>query len=551
VSEDVKQPESQALQEYELPNGWTRTRLGKVIQPSKDKVDPEVLQERPYVGLEHIEKDTGNLLDHGYSEDVTSTKAAFRKGDLLYGRLRPYLNKVYVADFVGICSTDILVFPENPYVSNRFLLYRMLSPDFVRYANLRASGVQHPRVHYKNLAKFPLALPPLPEQRRIVKAIETQFTRLDAAVTALERAQANLARYRASVLQAAVEGCLVPTEANLAREEGRDYEPADALLERILEARRARWEEERWQYEIERAKKKAAQAERKAAGLPYYIRQLPEASWIDRTEEEYAPYLPKTDRWKQKYDEPEPPDTEDLLELPEGWIWTSMEQLGEILGGLTKNSKRKRYPLRMPYLRVANVYADELRLDEIKQIGVKESELDRVLLEKNDLLIVEGNGSIDQIGRVAIWDDSITPCVHQNHLIKVRLVLQQMAKYVLHWLLSIGGREQIIDVASSTSGLYTLSLSKVSRLPVPLPPLAEQHRIVEEVERRLSVVEALEEAVEANLTRAERLRQAILKTAFEGRLVPQNPDDEPASALMTRIKARKQVKKTPQQGRLL
>jgi type I restriction enzyme S subunit len=74
-------------------------------------------------------------------------------------------------------------------------------------------------------------------------------------------------------------------------------------------------------------------------------------------------------------------------------------------------------------------------------------------------------------------------------------------------------------------------------LVFPLPPLAEQRRIVEEVERRLSVVDALEDAVEANLTRADRLRQAILKTAFEGRLLPQNPDDEPASALLARIQA--------------
>jgi type I restriction enzyme S subunit len=401
------------------------------------------------------------------------------------------------------------------------------------------SGVQHPRVHFEDLAKFSLALPPSAEQYRIVDAIETQFTRLDAAVAALERARANLERYRASVLQAACEGRLVPTEAELAREQGRDYEPADELLERILEERRARWEEERWEYEIERAKKKAAQAERKAAGLPYYIRELPRESWIDRTAEEYEPYLPKGDDWKEKYDEPEPPDTEDLPELPEGWCWASMEQVSNVLGGLTKNSDRKDYPLRLPYLRVANVYADELRLDEIKQIGVKQSELDRVLLEKNDLLIVEGNGSISQIGRVAIWDGSIEPCVHQNHLIKIRMVLTQMSKYVLTWLLSAGGRDHIVDVASSTSGLYTLSLSKVSSLPVPMPPLAEQHRIVEEVERRLSVVDALEQTVEANLTRAERLRQAILKKAFEGRLVDQDPSDEPASALLERIKSQK------------
>jgi len=358
----------------------------------------------------------------------------------------------------------------KPLINLDYVALFLKSPLYWEAISEKSAGIAIPNVNATKLRQIDFPLPPLPEQHRIVEAIETQFTRLDAAVAALERAQANLARSRASVLQAACEGRLVPTEEDLARREGRDYEPADALLARILEERRAKWEAERWDYEIERAQKKAAQAERKAAGLPYRIRDLEPEHWQNRVHEEYAPYLPKGDKWKRKYDEPAPPDTEGLPELPEGWVWTLIEQIGDILGGLTKNSKRKLYPLQIPYLRVANVYADELRLDEIKQIGVEESELNRVLLEKNDLLVVEGNGSIDQIGRVAIWNGSIAPCVHQNHLIKVRLLLPQMAKYVLNWLLSVGGRENITKVASSTSGLYTLSLSKVSSLPVPLPP---------------------------------------------------------------------------------
>jgi type I restriction enzyme S subunit len=130
--------------------------------PSKERVDPEDVQDTPYIGLEHIEKDTGDLLGHGYSDEVRSTKSAFGDGDLLHGRLRPYLNKVHVVDFDGICSTDILVFPENPRVSNRFSLYRLLSPDLVRYANLRMSGVQHPRVHFEDPCQFsPVIGPPI------------------------------------------------------------------------------------------------------------------------------------------------------------------------------------------------------------------------------------------------------------------------------------------------------------------------------------------------------------------------------------------------------
>jgi len=190
-----------------------------------------------------------------------------------------------------------------------------------------------------------------------------------------------------------------------------------------------------------------------------------------------------------------------------------------VVGGLTKNPKRVKLKEKLPYLRVANVYANELRLDEIEHIGVQDSELDKLLLREGDLLVVEGNGSKDQIGRLAIWDGSIDPCVHQNHLIKVRLVVGLMNKWVLFWLLSPVGRHFIEEVSSSTSGLYTLSVNKVGDLPIIVPPLAEQEQIIAEVERCLSVIEELEAAGEANLTRADRLRQSVLANAFSGKLV--------------------------------
>lgn len=205
-------------------------------------------------------------------------------------------------------------------------------------------------------------------------------------------------------------------------------------------------------------------------------------------------------------------------ELPDGWRWTTVGEIGEISGGLTKNSKRDVLPKKLPYLRVANVYANELRLDDVSEIGIEENEIQRTLLKDGDLLVVEGNGSADQIGRVALWNGNISPCLHQNHIIKVRFEPKEVAEYVLYWLLSDGGREQITRVASSTSGLYTLSLSKVANLKVPLPPLAEQRRIVAEVERRLSVAQEVESVVAASVARASRLRQSVLKSAFEGRL---------------------------------
>jgi type I restriction enzyme S subunit len=315
-------------------------------------------------------------------------------------------------------------------------------------------------VYLKTLSETPIRVVSLTIQSQIVAEIEKQFTRLEAGVVGLRRVQANLKRYRAAVLKAACEGKLVPTEAELARQEGRTYETGAQLLDRILTERCEKW------------------------------------------------------RGKGKYKEPVKPGLGNLPLLPQGWAWARLEQLGLIFGGFTKNPERAKLQKQVPYLRVANVYANELRLEEVEHIGVDDSELDKLLLHRNDLLVVEGNGSKDQIGRLAIWDGSIDPCVHQNHLIKIRLVLSKQAKWVLYWLLSPVGRQFIEIVASSTSGLYTLSVNKVGDLAIAIPPLIEQQRIVAEIERGLSVVEELEGVVKANLQRATRLRQSILQQAF-------------------------------------
>jgi type I restriction enzyme S subunit len=221
----------------------------------------------------------------------------------------------------------------------------------------------------------------------------------------------------------------------------------------------------------------------------------------------------------------------------ESWSWLTLQDIADVTGGLTKNSKRDSLPTRIPYLRVANVYANELRLDEIKDIGVTPEEAKKVRLAKGDLLIVEGNGSLDQIGRVALWDGSIPDCGHQNHLIRARCHATATPAFVLMFLLSPRGRELIEKQAASTSGLHTLSVSKVQRLPVPLCSLPEQQEIVRLLDAQFEVIEQNEREIDAALQRSEALRQAILKKAFTGRLVPQNPSDEPASQLLARLRA--------------
>lgn len=197
----------------------------------------------------------------------------------------------------------------------------------------------------------------------------------------------------------------------------------------------------------------------------------------------------------------------------------------------------------MPYLRVANVYADDIRLDDVAEIVVSEAEQSRVLLEPNDLLFVEGNGSLDQVGRVAVWRGAIAPCVHQNHLIKLRPTPYVSVDFLKHWFLSSQGRAHIVEVASSTSGLHTLSLSKVEQLEVLLAPLHEQQRIADALDSYLSRLDAAGASLDRAQAKLKAYRASVLKAAVEGRLVPteaelarqEGRDYEPAKLLLDRI----------------
>jgi type I restriction enzyme S subunit len=220
-----------------------------------------------------------------------------------------------------------------------------------------------------------------------------------------------------------------------------------------------------------------------------------------------------------------------------GWKWATIRELADVMGGLTKNPDREKMLARMPYLRVANVQSGSMDLSEMKEIGVTKEDRQRAALKAGDLLIVEGNGSIDQIGRCAIWNGEIAECVHQNHIIKVRFPEARLSEWCLTWLLSPYGRAQIEQVAASTSGLHTLSISKVEALPIPIPPSSEIAEILRRAADAFGASADTLAILDAEAADAARLKQSILKAAFEGRLVPQGLADEPASALLARIKA--------------
>jgi type I restriction enzyme, S subunit len=474
----------------ELPQGWDKITLESFVEICDELRSPVNVDERagrigpyPYFGA------TGQV---GWIDDYLMDGEYVLLGEDGAPFLDPIKTKAYIVS--GKCWVNnhahVLKCFEG-LGNNKYLMYFLNAFDYREVVN----GTTRLKLTQSAMRQIPILVPPLPEQQRIVATIEQQFSRIDAVITSLQHAKAKLIRQRAAILKAAVEGTL--TEGWRAQQPA--SETAEQQLQRILNERRAKWEDEHL-------------AKMQGKGV-----------------------MPKDDKWKDAYKEPGPPDTRNLPELPKEWIWASMGQISQIQGGIQKQPSRTPRNNAYPYLRVANVFRGRLDLSVIEKMELFGNELDTLRLEIGDLLIVEGNGSRSEIGRSALWHGEIQDCVHQNHIIRVRLQ-HIIPSYIDYYWNSPDGNNRVMEVAASTSGLYTLSISKIAKLPIPLPPLVEQQRIVSEIEQRLSIIAQSEVIIEANLIRADRMRLSILNEAFEGRLVPQDPKEEPASILLERIK---------------
>jgi type I restriction enzyme, S subunit len=359
------------------------------------------------------------------------------------------------------------------------------------------SGTTRLKLPQAAMRRIRLLVPPLPEQYRIVEAIESYFTRLDDAVATLERVEGNLKRYRASVLKAAVEGRLVPTEAELARTECRDYEPASVLLERILIQRRRCWE---------------------SSGR------------------------------KGKYKEPAALDAANLPALPEGWCWARLSALADVQLGQQRHPDHANAERQVPYIRAANITWDGLDLFDVKTMGFENPK--RYSLEDGDIVLSEASGSPMEAGKPAIWRDEIPGACYQKTVLRVR-PFDKAA-----WLPAFAHAVFMRDCktgkfanAAPGVGIVHLTAERMLDWAVPVAPVSEQTRIAVELDRLLSQSNASEDAVGLQVTRCARLRQSILKWAFEGELVDQDPNDEPASVLLERIKAERAAAASPKKDR--
>lgn len=230
----------------------------------------------------------------------------------------------------------------------------------------------------------------------------------------------------------------------------------------------------------------------------------------------------------------DPHEGHELSALPDGWCWST---LGEVSfsAGYGTSVKCDYSAAGAGVLRIPNIQRGRIDLSDLKR-APEGATPDELLLAPGDLLIVRTNGSRELVGRSApVTRD--TSCSFASYLIRFRLNSAVVdAEYVSLMLSSPAWRQMLEDSAASSAGQYNLSLRTLQPMLVAVPPLEEQRRIVAAVERQLSSVEACERAVDTGLARAAALRRSVLKAAFEGRLVPHDPSEEPASGLLERIR---------------
>ena len=326
--------------------------------------------------------------------------------------------------------------------------------------------------------------------------VDELLSDLDAGWATLESIRAKLKSYRASILRAAVAGKLTQEW----REKHREVESGSAFLDRILTERRRRWEE------------------RQLAKFAVSGQQPPK-------------------RWQTKYIHPNDPIVQGFVEIPAVWCWTSIDQLliEPTCNGIS--IKGSDTPPGFAALRLNAMSETGFDYSKRRYLPIERSTADQLAVRQGDFFVSRGNGSLHLVGRGTLAQQPPDVVVFPDTMIRLRTSEDGPLRKFLNLIWgSRLMRSQIEKTARTTAGIYKISQRDIEAFIVPLPPAAEQVEIIREVERRLSVVDEIETQVEANLKRASRLRQSILKRAFEGKLVPQDPQDEPADRLLERIR---------------
>ena len=477
-----------------LPEGWAEVELGEVFgRKRRSALAPAKQPDRRFELYSVPAFQTGKA-ERPLGAEVGSTKQIVAPGTVLLCRINPRINRVWIVgertDDPQVASTEWIALRRVEGVAPRFLMYALRAPAVRGHLTSSVSGVGGSLMRVRMAAAWQTRVPlaPFSEQHRVVAKIESLFAKLDEGVAALKRAEANLERYQASVLKAAVEGRLTERW----RSENPPEETGEELLGRILAERRKRWE-------AEQLAKFAAKG-----------RKPPR-------------------NWKAKYKKPEAPDTNGLPELPEGWCWATVEQFASTASGGTPDRRAESYfGGGIPWVKSGElgdgaVFASA---ETISDQGLASSSAK--VFPAGTLCIALYGATVGKLGLLRM--DAAT----NQAICGILSPIAVLPEYLYFFLRAIRP-----DLIRSGKGGAQPNISQqiVRHTPVALPPMSEQEAIVAALDQCLNVVrETSDRSLRSCFSAASSLRQSILKRAFEGRLVPQDPADEPASVLLDRIR---------------
>ncbi|BCT68876.1 restriction endonuclease subunit S [Nitrosospira sp. NRS527] len=487
----------------ELPDGWVQIALGEALQIQKGK-KPIGLGPKgddrlvPYINISAFE--TKLVKEYAPEQDVPHCEPSDTL--LVWDGARAGLAGRGIGGFIGSTLARLTSDLADPSY-----IYYFVHSNY-GYLNTHTKGVGIPHIDPIVLAEIAFPLPPSGEQTRIVAKLEELLSDLDAGVAELKAAQKKLVHYRQSLLKAAVEGVLtaewrtqhIPTETGA------------QLLERILTERRVRWE----------------------------TKQLVKFKEQGKT--------PPKD-WQKKYPEPMQPDTTDLPELPEGWVWASVDQVAEVFLGKMLDKTKHTSGEKLAYLRNVNVRWGSIEIDDVYEMFFNIDELERYGLIAGDVLVCEGG----EPGRAAICRKEHERFKYQKALHRVRMFNLYEPELLVAFLEFVAQTGRLAKTFTGSTINHFTKESFVA-LCIPLPAMAEQRMIVEHIAAEIRNISDQESAIGLSLKQSTAQRQNILRAAFAGQLVPQDPNDESASALLESIRAERverekqpKIRKTKQQ----
>jgi len=494
-SEVPRVPEEWELP-FELPAGWSWARLddtGEYVNGLAFKQKDWHESGLPIIRIQNL---TDFAKPFNYARGDFPEDRLVKDGDILVSWSATLEAFIWNRGDAVLNQHIFRVVPENQVVTDQFLFHLCRRTIREMAESEKSHGLVMKHINRGPFLSHVIGVPPLAEQQRIVERLDELIAlldRLEAAQGSREATRQALRDAALSTLRDAVDPETVQAAWTRVASQMEDLftDPTDVpvLRQTILQlAVRGRLVPQQPNDEPARGLLARAGAEKARLQQENLIKNQKPLATVEPDE---VPF-----------------------EVPDGWQWARIDDLFFVSGGLQKSGKRRPDRNAFPYLRVANVQRGRLDLTEIKEMELFDGELERLRLESGDLLVVEGNGSADEIGRCARWEGEIEDCVHQNHLIRCRPLEQATEHFVLRFLNSPSGIETMKSLAVTTSGLYNLSVGKIRKIVVPVAPLAEQRRIVDRVDELIGLCDELEARLAcARDTRASFANSAVASFA--------------------------------------